>query len=76
MESKINVTVRIKPLSKIESSQEKNKFWNHVNETMVMNRRTKESFTFDKVFGPESTTEQIFNTQVKQQVHTALSGIN
>jgi hypothetical protein len=41
-----------------------------------MNARTKECFAFDHVFGPEVQTETIFDQQVKQNVHTALSGIN
>jgi len=30
MESKINVCVRMKPLSKVESLHEKNKFWQRI----------------------------------------------
>jgi hypothetical protein len=33
-------------------------------------------FAFDRVFGSEVTTEEIFEASVKQNVHTALSGIN
>ena len=41
-----------------------------------MNTRTKEAFSFDAVFGPEVSTETIFNEQVKELVHNALDGIN
>ena len=41
-----------------------------------MNARTRELFSYDRVFGPEVTTETIFNEQVRQLVHNALDGIN
>ena len=41
-----------------------------------MNTRTKEMYTFDRVFGPEVNTATIFNEQVKALVHNALDGIN
>ena len=56
MESKINVTLRIKPLSASEAKQDKNKLWSKVSETTLMNSRSKEVFSFDKVFGPEVST--------------------
>lgn len=56
MESKINVTVRIKPLSESERAIEKNHLWNLLGENTVMNIRTKEMFTFDCVFGEGVST--------------------
>ena len=41
-----------------------------------MNTRTKEAFSYDRVFGAEVSTETIFNEQVKELVHNALDGIN
>ena len=41
-----------------------------------MNTRTKEAFSYDRVFGPEVSTQTIFNEQVKDLVHNALDGIN
>jgi centromeric protein E len=76
MESKINVTVRIKPLSDSEKGQEKNHLWNLVGENTLMNVRTKEMFTFDNIFGEKAVTLDIFHGQVKEQVITALQGIN
>ena len=56
MESKINVSVRIKPLSDHERSLEKNHLWTQLGENTVMNVRTKEMFTYDSVFSESSTT--------------------
>jgi hypothetical protein len=41
-----------------------------------MNTRTKEMFTFDKVYGEKITTQEIFDSSVKELVSTALSGMN
>ena len=77
MESKINVTVRIKPMAPKEASIVKNtNVWQKVNNQTLMNLRTKEMFSYDRVFGPEVPTETIFNEQVKDLVHNALDGIN
>jgi hypothetical protein len=60
MESKINVAVRIKPLSAAEIQQDKNRMWSKVSDNTLMFQRTKEMFAFDHVFGPEVKTETIF----------------
>mgnify|MGYP001598331090 CR=1 FL=1 len=61
MESKINVTVRIKPLSEAESNLEKNHMWTLLSDNTLMNTRTKEMFSFDHVFGEKSDTIDLFN---------------
>lgn len=76
MESKINVSVRIKPLSKQEKLLEKNHFWSKISDTTLMNKRTKEVYHFDKVCGPEMSTKNIFDGSVKDIVHAAMDGIN
>ena len=57
MESKINVSVRVKPLTQQEALLDKNHLWNQVSDTTLMNQRTKEVYQFDNVFGPELSTE-------------------
>ena len=62
VESKINVTVRIKPLGPKDSKNDKNQsVWQKVSEQSIVNTRTKEAFTYDRVFGPDVSTETIFN---------------
>ena len=56
MESKINVTLRVKPLSQQESINQKNNIWQTMKNNSIVNSRTNEVFTFDKVFGPDSST--------------------
>ena len=76
MESKINVSLRIKPLSKTESLHEKNHLWSKISDNSVMNKRTKEVFQFDKVFGDDVGTQEIFDTQIRDIVEAAMDGIN
>jgi hypothetical protein len=57
MESKINVTVRVKPLSDTERANEKNHIWSQVSDNTIINVKTKELFTFDSVFGEGVTTQ-------------------
>lgn len=56
MESKINVSLRVKPLSKIEEANEKNHLWGRISDQSIINKRTGEVLTFDKVFGEEVST--------------------
>ena len=77
MESKINVTVRMKPLGTKDLLNTKNKdLWKTISDNTILNIRTKEVFTFDNVFGPESTTSEIFKSQIGPIVTAAMSGIN
>lgn len=76
MESNINVTVRIKPLSESEKASDKNHIWNQLSDNTIINVKTKEMFSFDAVFGEGISTQEIFDSQVKDLVNTAMSGIN
>jgi len=57
MESKINVSVRIKPLSTTEAMLDKNHLWVKMSESAIMNKRTKEVYQFDNVFGGDVSTK-------------------
>jgi hypothetical protein len=61
METKINVSLRVKPLNNTENQNDKNHLWS-MSGNSIMNSRTKEVFTFDRVFGPEVSTETIFES--------------
>ena len=76
METKIQVSVRVKPLSKDEIVNEKNHLWSCVSDTTLMNQRTKEVYAFDNVFGPSLSTKQIFDSHIREIVHSAMNGIN
>jgi len=76
MERKINVSLRIKPLLQSEIHNERNHLWAMLSDTAITNKRTKESYHFDKVFGDAASTEAIFDSQIREIVHAALNGIN
>jgi hypothetical protein len=61
MESKINVTVRMKPLNEAEKTHEKNNIWSKIGDNTLINVRTKEMFSFDNVFAEEVSTQEIFD---------------
>lgn len=44
MESKINVSLRIKPLSESEAANEKNHMWAKIADNSILNKRTNEVF--------------------------------
>ncbi|CAG9318537.1 unnamed protein product [Blepharisma stoltei] len=91
MES-ITVAVRFRPLSNAEfvqqeeiirSNQEKFKanfsseFWKiFQEENTILNTKTRQSFTYDKVFSEYSSNEEVFESIAKPFVLNALNGIN
>lgn len=76
MESKINVSLRIKPLSESEGVNDKNHMWVKLSDNSIMNKRTNEIFQYDKVFGDDANTSEIFDNQIKEIVNAAMNGIN
>ncbi|KAG2268643.1 hypothetical protein Bca4012_070913 [Brassica carinata] len=82
-EEKIVVTVRLRPLNKKEQLAKDQVAWECVDDhTIVSKPQAQErshhqsSFTFDKVFGPESVTEDVYENGVKNVALSALMGIN
>ncbi|KAG7019931.1 Kinesin-like protein NACK1 [Cucurbita argyrosperma subsp. argyrosperma] len=82
-EEKIVVTVRLRPLSKKEQQAKDQMAWECIdNNTIVYKPQPQErhtqpaSFTFDKVFGPASLTEAVYEEGVKNVALSALMGIN
>ncbi|WVZ14830.1 hypothetical protein V8G54_012396 [Vigna mungo] len=81
-EEKIVVTVRLRPLNKREQLAKDQVAWDCINDyTVVYKPPAQEraaqpmSFTFDKVFGPASVTEAVYE-EVKNVALSALTGIN
>ena len=62
MESKINVSLRIKPLSESETVNEKNHMWVKLSDNSIMNQRTNEIFQYDTVFADSASTSEIFDS--------------
>ncbi len=60
MESKISVSVRVKPLTKKETAPAQ-QMWSKVSDNTLMNLRSKELFAFDNIYSAEMTTRQIFD---------------
>eukprot|EP00258_Populus_trichocarpa_P021563 XP_024437582.1 kinesin-like protein NACK1 isoform X2 [Populus trichocarpa] len=82
-EEKIVVTVRLRPLNKKEQLAKDQIAWDCVDDhTIVFKPPPQEraaqpaSFIFDKVFGPSSITEAVYEDGVKNVALSALMGIN
>ncbi|KAL3824797.1 hypothetical protein ACJIZ3_020826 [Penstemon smallii] len=82
-EEKIVVTVRLRPLNKREQSSKDHMSWECIDEHTIVyksnpNERVPQptSFTFDKVFGPQCSTEIVYEDGVKTVALSALMGIN
>ncbi|KAL4573364.1 hypothetical protein LXL04_020167 [Taraxacum kok-saghyz] len=82
-EEKIVVTVRLRPLNKREQLAKDNVSWECIDDhSIVYKPQSQErvhqpsSFTFDKVFGPTTVTETVYEDGVKTVALSALMGIN
>ncbi|KAF3646540.1 Kinesin-like protein NACK2 [Capsicum annuum] len=82
-EEKIVVTVRLRPLNKRELSAKDHAAWDCVDDHTIIYRPLPHeraaqpaSFTFDKVFGPDSITEAVYEEGVKNVALSSLMGIN
>lgn len=82
-EDKIVVTVRLRPLSTREQAAKDQVAWECIDEQTIvhktpLNDRSMQpsSFTFDKVFGPASVTETVYEEGVKNVALSSLMGIN
>lgn len=81
-EDKIVVTVRLRPLSKRELAAKDQVAWECIDDHTIVHkppvndRSMQPSFTFDKVFGPASLTETVYEEGVKNVALSSLMGIN
>ncbi|CAK8534080.1 unnamed protein product [Lathyrus sativus] len=82
-EDKIVVTVRLRPLNRREQLAKDQVAWDCIDDYTIVykppqyERATQPaSFTFDKVFGPASVTEAVYEEGVKNVALSALMGIN
>ncbi|KAL5544803.1 hypothetical protein UlMin_008587 [Ulmus minor] len=82
-EEKIVVTVRLRPLNKREQLAKDQVAWECVDDNTIVHKPPSQerspqpaTFTFDKVFGPSSLTETVYEDGVKNVALSALMGIN
>ncbi|KAJ7297443.1 hypothetical protein O6H91_Y056900 [Diphasiastrum complanatum] len=82
-EEKLYVTVRVRPLSSKEVAQGETVDWDCTNEHTISFKHSQperspypSSYTFDRVFGPDCPTKQVYNEGAKQVALSALTGIN
>ncbi|KAL5572294.1 hypothetical protein UlMin_021891, partial [Ulmus minor] len=80
-EEKILVTVRVRPLSRREQALYDLIAWDCVDKHSIVfnspnHERQVSSYTFDKVFGPSSSTQEVYEEGAKDVALSALTGMN
>ncbi|CAM0876219.1 unnamed protein product [Alopecurus aequalis] len=81
-EEKIFVTVRVRPLSKKELAVKDQAGWECADSQTIIykgppqDRAAPSSYTFDKVFGPSTQTDLVYEDGAKDVAMSALTGIN
>lgn len=80
---KILVTVRVRPLSSRETSQHDSSAWDCIDSKTIVFKLPQpdrsphhKSYTFDRVFGPESITQHVYEEGAKDVALSALTGLN
>ncbi|KAH7365814.1 hypothetical protein KP509_18G047600 [Ceratopteris richardii] len=80
---KILVTVRVRPLSSREESQNDTSVWECTDCKTITFRPSQpdrsphpKSYTFDRVFGPDSSTYHVYEEGAKEIALSALTGLN
>ena len=71
----VHVAVRMKPLG--NSPKNKNsKVWKTLNPKEIMSLANHERYKFDRIFGEEMSTSDIFKDYYQGMIHQAIRGYN
>ena len=57
-------------------SRDKRGQWTILNDTTIQDRTGREQFHFDRIFRPNETTNQIFESDLRNMMGNALKGYN
>lgn len=73
----VQVAVRIRPISRQEVESGHNYAWNIQGNSLVPTEgRDSTPYSLDHVFGPEWTTQQIYDATTHSLLHKVVSGFN
>ncbi|KAF8104510.1 hypothetical protein N665_0171s0017 [Sinapis alba] len=84
-EEKIYVSVRLRPLNEKEMLRNDSPEWECINTTTIMYRSHlsisdrsmyPSAYSFDRVFGPECCTRQVYDQGAKEVAFSVVSGVN
>ncbi|XP_023545785.1 kinesin-like protein KIN-7G [Cucurbita pepo subsp. pepo] len=83
LEETIRVSIRLRPLNDKESAKNDSSDWECINNNSVVFRSTlpdrsmfPQTYTFDRVFGCDSTTKQVYEEGAKEVALSVVNGIN
>ena len=63
-------------MTEIEHASQKMNVWNVINDRTIACKTSKEVYTFDQVFLPTISTEEIFEYDIKPMIANSLKGYN
>ncbi|KAI4342402.1 hypothetical protein MLD38_027035 [Melastoma candidum] len=73
----ISVTIRFRPLSEREFQRGDEIAWSPDGDDLVLNHyNPSTAYAFDKVFGPHTTSQQVYQVAAKTVVKAAMEGVN
>ncbi|XP_047326283.1 kinesin-like protein KIN-7F [Impatiens glandulifera] len=79
-EENIFVSIRLRPLSAKEIAVNDVSEWECINNNSIINLTEKslspQAYTFDRVFGPDCSSKQVYHEGAKEVVLSAVKGIN
>ncbi|CAN8268180.1 unnamed protein product [Cochlearia groenlandica] len=84
-QDKIVVCVRLRPLNAKEKARKDMVYWNCINDETIIYKNhlivsdrsmNPTSYTFDRVFGPECSTRQVYDQGVKEVSLSVLDGVH
>ncbi|KAH7692690.1 Plus-end-directed kinesin ATPase protein [Dioscorea alata] len=74
-EERMLVSVRIRPLNSMEVARNESSVWECISDTTIMNQN-KCFYEFDRVFGCECSTKQVYEDAAKEVVLSVVNGVN
>ncbi|XAR64166.1 Plus-end-directed kinesin ATPase [Bertholletia excelsa] len=75
-EEKIFVAVRLRPLNERETMRNDDSDWECVNNNTIIYKNVPTAYTFDKVYGSDCSTKQVYDEAAKKIALSVVNGIN
>ncbi|KAK1296654.1 Kinesin-like protein NACK2 [Acorus calamus] len=82
-QERILVSVRLRPLNEKEKARDESSDWECINDTTIIFKNSladrsmaPTAYSFDRVFGCETTTRQVYEEAAKEVALSVVSGIN
>lgn len=71
----VHVAVRMKPLANTPKAKN-SRVWRTLNSKEILSTANNERYKFDRIYGDEMPTHEIFSDQYQSMIHQAIRGYN